>query len=68
MRGWILKLLLRFRGAAEPGSAKKRVGSWILRNVPGILTCAQVEAFVYDYYDAVLEFTAQPRVRVGGAR
>ena len=54
MRNLILKLLLRFVGDQEPGPRKKRVGSWILRNVPGMLTCAEVEEFVFDYYEGSL--------------
>ena len=54
MRDRYLKLLLRFRGNREPGPLKRRIGSWMLRNLPGQLTCAQFEAFVIDYHEGEL--------------
>ncbi len=55
MREWILRLLLvLFRGDREPSAARKRIGSWMLRNVPGMLTCAEVESFLYDYVEGEL--------------
>ena len=54
IRATMIKLLLRFRGKDEPSDAKKRIGSWILRNVPGMLTCAEVERFVFAYAEGAL--------------
>ncbi len=53
-RKLIMKLALRFRSEGKPSPTQKRVGSWILRNVPGMLTCEQMEAFVHDYQEGTL--------------
>ena len=53
MRKIMLKLLLHFV-AGEPGPTKRRIGSWILRNVPGMLTCVQMEEFIHDYYEGLV--------------
>lgn len=62
----IRELLLRvlvtvFREDQEPSAARKRVGSWMLRNVPGMLTCAEVESFLYDYVEGDLPPKQQQR-------
>jgi len=54
MRNLLLKLLLAFRGDEEPGPRKRRLGSWLLRNAPGMLSCEEFEAFVHDYYESLL--------------
>lgn len=61
MRDLWLKLLLGFRGNTVPGRAKKRVGAWMLRNVPGMLTCAEFEEFVHDYHEDLLPEPARRR-------
>ena len=54
LRSMMLELLLRVFSDSEPGPAKKRMGSWLLRNVPGLLTCAQFEEFVFEYSEGTL--------------
>lgn len=47
-------LLMMFRQDRVPGPRKKRIGSWMLRNVPGMLTCEELEDFVHDYYEGAV--------------
>ena len=55
MRDWLLDSLMAIRGDDEPGPMKRRFGGWILRNLPGMLTCAEFESFVLDYYEGKLD-------------
>ena len=55
IRHHLLRMLLHARGDGEPSDAKKRIGSWMLRNVPGMLTCEELESFIHDYHAGALE-------------
>jgi len=61
IRHLLAQLLLRLRGDGEPGPRKRLVGSWILRNVPGMLTCAEFEEFVHDYYESAVPEAVRKR-------
>ncbi len=54
IRRGLLAILLQFWWNRNPGPMGMRIGSWMLRNVPGMLTCEQVEAFIFDYYEGRL--------------
>ncbi len=54
MRRLLVRIFQAMRGDGEPSGPMKRVGSWMLRHVPGMLTCAEFEDFVHDYYEGTL--------------
>jgi len=54
MRRMVIWMFEKMRGEGEPTPRVKRMGAWMLRNVPGMLTCAEFEDFVHDYYEGVL--------------
>lgn len=54
MRDLLVDLLARMHGDEEPGPFRRRMGSWLLRNLPGMLSCAEFEDFVHDYYEGAL--------------
>ncbi len=54
MRRLVIWMYERMRREGEPSPRMKRVGAWMLRNVPGMLTCAEFEDFVHDYYEGLL--------------
>ncbi len=54
MRNVLVSLLARIRGEGEPGPLKRRLGSWMLRNFPGMLSCIEFEDFIYDYHEGSL--------------
>ena len=54
MHAFLLKTLTRIRNGKSPGRLKKTIGSWLLRTLPGFLTCRQFEDFVHDYYEESL--------------
>ncbi len=61
MREFLLKLLLQFRGDKDPGPTEQRVGSWMLRHLPGMLTCPEFEEFIHDYYEGLLSAKVRRR-------
>lgn len=46
--GWIMGR----REAAGP--LELRIRAWMLRNLPGLVTCAELERFVIDYHEGTL--------------
>ncbi|MDJ0789379.1 MAG: zf-HC2 domain-containing protein [Myxococcota bacterium] len=40
--------------SGDPGPLKQRLGSWMLKSLPGMLTCEEFEAFVHDYHEGTL--------------
>lgn len=55
-----LRCALNLRGE-NPGPIKRRFGSWLLRHLPGMLTCREFEAFVYDYHEGAVSRTVRRR-------
>jgi hypothetical protein len=48
---WLIDIVLRLQGEKPPSPLKRKFGSWVLRNLPGMLSCAEFEEFVADYYE-----------------
>ena len=52
----MLGLLLRAMGRHEDaGPAGLRIRAWLMRNMPGQITCIEFEQFVHDYYEGSLD-------------
>jgi len=54
MRGPLLRMLARLGPDENAGPTKRRLASWMLRNLPGMLTCSAFEEFVQEYYEGLL--------------
>ena len=55
LRRPMVKLLLRMMGRHEDaGPAGLRIRAWLMRYLPGQLTCIEFELFVHDYYEGSL--------------
>ena len=54
MHALLLGILTRVRSGKNPGPLKKTIGSWLLRTLPGFLTCREFEDFIHDYYEESL--------------
>ncbi|MEM7409685.1 MAG: hypothetical protein AAF430_05600 [Myxococcota bacterium] len=55
------RLLMRAKGGGPPPPWKRRIGSWMLRRVPGMLTCEAFESFMHDYYEGHLPSSVRSR-------
>lgn len=55
LRKPMVKLLLRMMGRhQDAGPAGLRIRAWLMRHLPGQLTCVEFERFVHDYYEGSL--------------
>ena len=51
----MIKILSRMMGPHEnAGPVGLRIRAWMMRNLPGQLTCVEFDRFVQDYHDGVL--------------
>ena len=51
MRMLPLRLMARMLHKENPSALEQRICGWMLRSLPGMLSCAEFEEFVYDYYE-----------------
>ena len=55
LRKTTVRLLLRMMGRHEDaGPAGLRLRAWVMRHVPGQLTCVEFDRFVHDYQEGSL--------------
>ena len=55
LRQPMINALRRMMGRYEDaGPAGRRLRSWMMRNLPGQLTCMEFERFVHDYHEGSL--------------
>ena len=45
----------------SPGPLRRSIGSWMLRSLPGMLTCEELEGFVHDYVEQALDARSRAR-------
>ncbi len=55
LRQPMIKALRRMlAGYEDAGPRGRRLRAWMMRSIPGQLTCAELEQFVHDYQDGAL--------------